>query len=82
MREYGLIEQKDDHCYTHKSDYINECHRSISGNIIWVGCPKCKEEMQILKDKAAQQKDYQLRLEQIKQSESVQQPTVKKLKGF
>lgn len=79
--EYGLIDEKEEYCYTHKSNYINEFHKTFNGEK-WLECPKCREDMIILGDKADQQKEYQLRLEQIKQSEAIQQPTLKKLKGF
>jgi len=79
--EFGLLDEKEDYCYVHKSNYINELHKLFSGEK-WLGCPKCREEMQDKIDQQRQQKDHQLRLEQIKEAESTQQPIIKKAKGF
>ncbi len=44
--EFGYIENKDDHCYKHKIDYNNECHKLPSKKIIWLGCPICYSDDQ------------------------------------
>lgn len=79
--DFGFIEEKDDYCYRHKMDYLNECHKMPSGEIRWYGCPKCSDEQKksILIQEA--KKEEQERIAKLSQS-NLYQPIMKKAKGF
>lgn len=42
--QFGVIEQKDDHCYKHRIDFVNNYERFPSGKTQWTGCNNCKHE--------------------------------------
>lgn len=41
-----IIDRKeDDFCRKHQINFENECHLLPSGKSHWIGCPKCKAEI-------------------------------------
>lgn len=43
--QVGIVDRKDEHCYKHKIDFENECHKTFTGKTIWIGCPQCRLEI-------------------------------------
>jgi hypothetical protein len=80
--EFGLIEEKDAYCHTHKMDYVNECHKSISGNIIWKGCPQCQSEQEEFTLMQKAKEAHQERMAKLNQSDPIKSDPIKRAKGF
>jgi hypothetical protein len=79
--EFGFIESKDDHCYVHKMDYINELHKLPSGEK-WYGCPKCKEDINKLARIQEAKEDHKKRMARLNQPEEIYQQPKIKTRGF
>lgn len=81
--KFGMLETKDDHCYIHNNDYINEYHAYPSGKTEWKGCPLCYEK---LHKEAVLQEQHQLDIERRKKAIEIE-PEIRaqnysKAKGF